>query len=132
MNYRQARDAMFSIFNEVWQPRHAVWTDLPSDIPESGVWARVTLRHENGEQASLTGGIGTILYDNTGTLFIQVFTPIGQGSTENYDLCDMLVSAYRKANKETWFRNVRMQEVGSTGNFQQHNVLIDFTYTKAE
>lgn len=132
MKYREARDAMLKIFNDAWGDRHAVWTDLPSDIPSEGVWARPTLRHESGAQSSLGDSVGTILYDNGGTLFIQVFTPMGQGSGINYDLCQILVSAYRKAKGEEWYRNARMQEIGPDGAFLQHNVLVDFTYSDRE
>jgi len=134
MNYKQARDEILGVFNAAWAPRTAVWTDLPSDVPSGGVWARPTLRHDTGGQGSLAGDQGKIQYDNGGVLFIQVFTPIGQGSSENYDLSQMLVSAYRAyKHPNLWFRNVRMQEVTSSQSaFQQHNVMADFEYTNVE
>lgn len=133
MTYEEARDEILTVFHNAWGARKAVYTDIPSEIPTSGVWARPTLRHDSGGQGSLAGDQGKIQYDNGGVLFIQIFTPIGQGSNETYTLSQMLVSAYRAyKHPNLWFRNIRMQEVPSNGSFQQHNVMADFEYTNLE
>ncbi len=130
MNYEEARDLIFKVFNNVWNPAYPVrWPDQPGDIPGTETpWARVTLRHTNGQQASLSGEVGTKLYTNSGTLFIQVFTPIGGDMVDGYTLAQQVTNAYRDAKLDVWFRNTRMKEIGASGAFQQINVLTDFQY----
>lgn len=72
--------------------------------------------------------MGTKRYTQTGTLWVQVFAPVGDGMVTAYGLAQAVVNAYRTARGTVWYRNARMQEVGSSGAFEQINVLTDFTY----
>lgn len=133
MSYSEARDAMLKVFMDAWVPLGfpAVFTDVPGEVPTTQTtWARATLRHADGGQASLTGPInGCVRWNNEGTIWIQVFAPVGDGSSAAYDAAHVVAVAYQGArDQEVWFRNVRINEVGTRGAFEQINVLIDFTY----
>lgn len=93
-------------------------------------YVRPTLRHADGRQASLAGLKGMNKYRQLGTLWVGVFTPIGTGLSENYDLCHEFVKAFRKVSTEhcVFFRNHRIREVGASGSFYHINTLIDFEY----
>lgn len=132
MTADEARDVMFTVFKTAWDSteyaENVVYSDkagAPSDAP----WARVTLRHATGRQASLAGAMGAKKWTQTGTIWVQVFAPVGFGSASAYTLATLVVNAFRDAKGlSVWFRNPRMQEVGSSGAFEQINVLTDFTY----
>lgn len=132
MTYEEARDAIFGILKAVWDPTGypIVWTDVPGEKPPSEtVWARATIRHATGRQASLAGENGARRYEATGTVFVQVFAPIGDGSTAGYRAAELVKNAYNAARDDNiWFRDTRMIEVGASGAFEQFNVLSTFSY----
>lgn len=132
MTFDEARDEMLAVFHAAWGPLGypVVWTDLPEDVPQAEtVWARVTVRHATGRQASLAGEQGARRWNRTGTLFVQVFAPVGDGSTAVYAAAQVVADAYQAARGlGVWFRNTRINEVGASGAFEQINVLTDFSY----
>lgn len=132
MTADQARDEMLAVFKAAWDATAAAsnvgYPDKPFNPPSNAAWARVSLRHANGRQSSLAGAMGTKRYTQTGTLWMQVFAPVGDGMVTAYGLAQAVANAYRTARGTVWYRNTRMQEVGSSGAFEQINVLTDFTY----
>lgn len=131
MNFREARDYINKVFKDVWPLAYPVrWTDVPGDTPTGNtVWARVIIRHADGRQSSLADDTGQKRWLREGTVFIQVFAPVGDGSAAGYDAAQLVVNAYQAAKHcNVWFRNVRMNEVGNSGSFEQINVLATFSY----
>lgn len=132
MSPNEARDEMLAIFKIIWddQGYTAVYTDVAGSPPvASKPWARPTIKHALGGQASLSSDVGTQIYTQVGTLFIQVFAPAGDGGTEANRLAQLLLVAYSIARGgSVWYRNQRLKNIGSDGAFENVNVLIDFTY----
>lgn len=132
MTPEQAVDAIFDIFKAAWDPTGfpAVYSDKEGEIPASEtVWARATIKHATGNQSSLAGEVGTRRFTATGIVTVQVFAPVGDGSTECYKAALLVQSAYEDArHPNVWFRGVRIQEVGESGAFQQQNVTATFSY----
>lgn len=132
MTFEEARDEIFAIFKEVWDPTGytAVYNDVRSQVPASEiVWARVTLRHATAGAATLGHIGGKRVYNRSGTLFVQVFTPSGDGSTSGLRAAQKVVDAYQRVHGNVQFANARLNEIGSNGAFEQFNVLVDFSYT---
>lgn len=135
MTADEARDEMCAVARTAWlaasQPSGTMlFPDVPgSKPPEQRVpWARVTVRHATGRQSSFGNATARRKFTQTGTLWVQVFAPVGDGLVTAYALAQTVVNAYRTAHGTVWYRNARMQEVGSSGAFEQINVLTDFTY----
>ena len=130
MTPEQAIDAMCKVFLDAWGTDNpVVWSDFNARPPTQNVpWARVILRHADGRQSSLTGDVGTKRYDRSGVLLAQIFTPVGRGQTECYQLAKRVMNAFEDARLDVWFRNVRLNERGSSGSFNQIDVLTDFLY----
>lgn len=129
----EAKDIIFSIFKDAWDAAgfYVVWSDLPNAKPPSArVWARVTIRHATGRQTTLGGGSpGARQYTSEGTVFVQVFAPVGDGSTACDEAATVALEAYRNArNPKVWFRDVKMNEVGTSGSDEQINVTATFSY----
>lgn len=108
------------------------WTDVPATAPDgiSAVltpWARVTIQHNEVTQ-SLAGEAGTRRFGRHGTLFVQIFSPLGQGQSELYTLAQAVNNGFADARECVWFRNIRTREAKPSGAFEQINVLTDFTY----
>jgi hypothetical protein len=126
-----ARDEMLGVFNTAWTGTGfpVVWSDVPGSPPSAETpWARVTLRHVDGAQRTLSDAAGSRSYTATGTIWVQLFIPIGQGLTQAYPLAKTVLDAYRSANGLVWYRNARLKELPDDGAFSRINCLIDFSY----
>lgn len=134
MSPDEARDEMLAVFKAAWDttavPNNVVYSDVAGSKPfGDAAWARVSIRHATGGQSSLIGDVGQKRHTETGTLWVQVFAPAGDGSVTAYSLATMVRNAYRAVRGSTvWYRNHRLQEAGSSGAFEQVNVLVDFNY----
>jgi len=130
MNAIEARDIIFGFFKDVWDPREAVYGDIPGKIPPSeSTWARVSIKHVIGGQSSLSGESGTRRFTNQGTVFFQIFAPVGDGSTACYTAAQEVLDAFREAqHPDVWFRDAKLVEVGADGAFNQINVSVTFSY----
>ena len=130
MTTQEAIDAMCKVFLDVWGTDNPiVWSDFNArPATQNTPWARVILRHVDGRQSSLAGGLGTQRYDSSGVLTAQIFTPVGRGQTECHSLATKVQNAFRDAKLDVWFRNVRLNERGASGSFNQIDVRMDFIY----
>jgi len=138
--FLQARDDMMKIVTDAWvaaNPTYPlVYDDMPTDgPPETKLpWARLTLRHNRGEQETLTNAIGQRLFGRDGLLTVQIFTPRGEGLTRAYQLAKVVADALegKSTPNGVWFRAVRIREVGPDGGWFQLNVTADFEYNEAK
>ena len=137
--YREAKNDILELFKDAWDPTGYVaqYTNVaeekaPPDVDEP--WARATVGFTNGDARSIGGISGKARYENTGTLTIQIFTPVGDGGVRAYDLGQQLVDAYRGASTENGvtFTSVGMREAGVDGSWFQVNVTATFTYDRVQ
>jgi len=134
----EARDEMFAVFRTAWlgDPASAsvpvMWPDVAAQKPPtSGAWARVTVQHNTGRQATLSNGVGQRRFRRTGVVTVQVFAPTGDGQEFSDQLATIAKNAFEGVTTSpgrVMFRDVRLREVGQDGNFYQVNVLADFEY----
>jgi hypothetical protein len=130
MTDEQAEDVIFGIFKDAWDPRPAVYDDVPGNIPTSeSIWARASIRPATGRQSSLQGEQGNRKFTTEGTVMVQVFAPVGDGSTACKLAAQEVRDAFRDArNSGVWFRDARVNKVGASGAFTQFNVLVTYSY----
>lgn len=140
--YTEARDDILTLFKNAWEGNLSsasfpiAYQNQPFTPPKTkdsngdpNSWCRITVIHATGQQISLRGPSGQ-RFQRNGTVFIQIFTPFGIGTT----LVDILANIASKAfeGKATpngvWFRNTRVNEIGQDGDWFQTNVLTDFEY----
>ncbi len=109
-----------------------LWDDTDGDPPTDVAtpWLRFTAKHATGGNASLGGAAGKKRRHRGGILAVQVFTKPGDGRSTADALVAIIQQAYESGStgNGVWYRNVRFQEVGLSGGFQQTNVLADFEY----
>lgn len=100
-------------------------------VPSTKPWLRVGVRHTNGTQASLGSINGKRRQEQSGVLFIQMFTPLGDGQKLADPLGDAILDAYRTGGATpsgVQFRSARRAEVGKDGAWFLTNCLVDFEY----
>lgn len=132
MTPQEAVDEMFATIKTVAAAQSVtmLWPDVPGDPPTdaSAVWARPTVAHANGGQGSLTGGLGTTMYDADGVLWIQLFAPIGDGKVKGYAVAQEFLNALRRYSGSVWLRRQRLEEGGQDGAFNRFDIKADFEY----
>lgn len=130
----QANIDVLTIFKTAWDATGfpALYENVPGEPPKTQTpWARIVLRHSGGGQGSLSGALGQQRWDRNGVLIVQVFVPNGEGLSQAYSLAKIVLDAYEGVSsplRGVWFRNARINEVGSDGEWFQVNVLVDFVY----
>ena len=136
-DYQEARDSIFEILKQGWATTGfpILWPDVVADIPTTRApWARVLLKHSLGYQATLSGSTGQQRFSREGFIIVQIFTPNGEGSTRGYTLSKVVSNIFEGKSTENgiWFRNIRVNEVGSDSNWFQINVICDFIYDEVK
>jgi len=127
MTIQQARDEISALFHAAWSPRAVIWDGLVGKPPSGRTpWARFTMRHFEGGSAS----ISSKHFRREGTIFIQLFVPVGDGLSAMDPLTKIAMDAYEGQSTAggAWFRDVRCREIGPDGDWYQVNVLVDFEY----
>lgn len=133
----QARNEIMATFKAAWEADAAsqllpvLYDDVAQKIPDAGAWVRITARYTASAQSTLSGETGARRWRRYGVVFVQIFTPTGEGLTLNEELVMIAMRAFEGVTTtpgRVTFRNVRPNEVGQEGAWFQTNVLADFEH----
>ena len=137
--------------NEIYAVLETAWLANPTSAPIPRIWEGVTsdsnnqdgdlqrhqgyirsrVQHSTGGQSTLSNVNNRRTFENTGFITVQVFTKVGNNLSLNGNLVDIVKTAYETTQatpSNIWFRNVRSNEIGTTGIWYQTNVIADFVY----
>ncbi len=136
LTFKEATDDMNAIMKTVSDAEAFVvhWANRKTPrATTDGAFVEFMIRHAGGQQDTL-GGIGSRSFIRVGTAVARVFTQTGKGLSSAYDLAKSIVDAYEGVHSPNgvWFRNVRIQEMGTDGNFFELQVLIEFEYNETK
>ena len=135
LTYEQARGETFEAFRDAWTGggfalSNVAWPDLEFTIPAGNVpWARVSFDIVTSGQDGF--GIGTRKFRRSGLLAVQLFTPLGGGSTDAMNLAKIVTDAFegQRTAGGVWFRSISgPTSVGASGGFNQTNLAVAFEY----
>lgn len=140
-----ARDLMASIFSVAWlaydwpslglaMPPSIEWQGRGGDSePDSSLpYARWAATHSAMPQASLADADGDVKFNSQGIITVQCKAPLSSG--QGFEVAERMAIIARNAyrSKELpdciWFRNARIQEVGSDAGWFLFNAFIEFDY----
>lgn len=132
----QARDEIQGLINTALAgathpPDQIVWPGVPADKPAADqVWVRVTLQHTDGGQSALGRAEGARRYTYHGLVWIEIYTPMGDGLSADDDLAIVLLAALRAARTTNGaiLRNASAREAGPDGGWSKTVVQADFEY----
>lgn len=145
LTYEEARDYILDKFKAAWDanartvnggqtPAVEYQNVEPSKSPLADgnkAWARVTVRHNSGEQRSM-GEPGARVFTRRGLVTVQIFVPAGkQGLVLADRLGKVAADAFEGEETSTgnvWFRNVAYREVGVDNGWFQVNATAEFEY----
>lgn len=134
LTYEQAVDDMMAMLKAAWDPTgHKMFYESVDADRETDntAFAMALIRHASGQQQTL-GAAGGRTFVRRGIIIVQIFTRIGNGLRESYQLAKVVADGFEGESSENgvWFRNVRINEIGKDGMFIQTNVNIEFEYTE--
>jgi hypothetical protein len=95
---------------------------------ELAPWARLTLRTASRNQRTL-GGPGGRIYTTDGILFVEIYTPTGDGHQQAYELATIVRDAYEIVNDSSyhvWYRSINISEQGSEGLWSRLNITVEW------
>jgi hypothetical protein len=140
---QEAVDEILERFNSVWNStgHPVVWQDVPiepelqkmidgADGVEITPYARVTVRSNRRRQVTM-GQQGARKFEGNGVLFVEIFTPTGDGLVNTRELAGLVSDAFETPNLSsfhTWYGEVRTQENGSEGLWSRITVTAEWTY----
>jgi hypothetical protein len=111
------------------KPRATGEEPIPPIDPQRA-WIRVRLRHTSGKQVTLANDIGSRRFRRYGLLMVQVMSPTGTGLVSPHSHAILINDALEgmATPHDVLIRNVRINEVGSDGQWFQTNVFADIEY----
>jgi hypothetical protein len=140
---QEAVDEILERFNSVWDDtgHPVVWQDVPitsalqkmidgADGVELTPYARVTVRSNRRRQVTI-GQQGNRKFEGNGVLFVEIFTPTGDGLVTTRALATLVSDAFETPNLSShhvWYQEVRTQENGSEGLWSRITVTAEWTY----
>jgi hypothetical protein len=134
-------------FNTAWGTTGfpVSFTDVPltpalSDMiqGENGVeltpWARCTIRTAQRKQETFgaNGNSGRIWLE-LGAVFIEIYSPTGQGLEQAYELAEIVKNAFEGVSEDTniFYRDFCIVEAGAEGVFSHLNVTGQWEYRES-
>lgn len=141
VNMTQARRELFQVLANAMTPAvlasisgaviHYDGRDAPQKDPTKN-YVESYVRPAVESQQTLANHEGKRRWGNRGTLFILCFGALstGKGLENAETLATIAKLAYSGKSTDNciWFRNARIQYLGSSGGWYQINVLVDYEY----
>lgn len=135
LTYTEARDEIMAKLKAAFDsvPISSVhYPDMAFTIPSGSVaWARVTYDVLGSNQASFSDGSTGRKWRRNGIIGIQLFYPLGGGSTDAWDAAKVVADAFEGKTTPggVWFREILgPNAIGPSGGFSQVNMTIAFNY----
>ena len=105
MGYASERAAIEGRWAAAWNGRTpTAYEGHAFTHPTETAWARLTIRNGEARQASI-GSPGSNVHRHAGVIFIEIFTPGGQGTQAARALADEALAVFRNAH----FGNIACQ-----------------------
>ena len=135
LTYAEANDEMLAVvksaFDSLSGSPNIYWESVAGDrATNDEPFFQVFLRHRTGGQAGFPSATGAAMYRREGDITIQCFHPIGRGLSSAYADAKVFSDAFegKSTSGGIWFRNVRINEIGRDGQFNQLNLIVEFVY----
>ncbi len=137
----EARNEIHQAYQTVWDAGSAAlnggaipptsYDAVAFDTPTAATWARIRVRHEQGEQVTL-GPPAQRRFNKTGTVIVSIFTPVSTSldTSKAEALAILAKSAFegKTTPSQVWFRDVTINEIGVEESWFQVDVIATFNY----
>lgn len=100
--------------------------------PAEDRWVRITIKHDDGGQASLAGADGKRRWRRTGHVYVQCFAPLAKGGlTVSSAMACAVRDAFQQSRSTpggVWFRNANADDIGADRHWYNSNAETEFNY----
>lgn len=127
----QARDEMIKLVDDALGSTITLYDGFKGEKPTTQVpYARITVRHNDGGQSTISRLAGKSRYERVGTLYVNLFAPPADGLRAIDPLTKTVLDAIegKTTPRGIWFTKVRVRELGVVEGWYQVNVLANFSY----
>ena len=137
-NYSDANEAFAQRFSDIWSPTGFPFeleneSFTPPNADAGTPWARMVVRHQDGMIDSL-GRVGNRRFDRLGALFVQVFTPLQEGTRRTKQLAQLVSDGFEGSSipgTTICFNDTIAREGGVSDDvWYMTTVEINFRYTE--
>jgi hypothetical protein len=93
-------------------------------------WMRVSVQHNSGGQASLSGALGKKRWRREGEIFVQCFNPLSKGgSPVAVEMACVIRDAFEATGTGgVWYREAKINDVGTDRAWYHVNASSHFQY----
>jgi len=127
-----AENTILQAFLTAWGSTSLVALENQEDTPpaDGSPWVRISVQHNDGEQASLGGDSGNRFFRASGFVFVQVFVLKGTGKKVLNQNSYTALKVFDSNIGGIWFRNGRVVSVPipKEEKWAQQNVVVEFLY----
>ncbi|HEX2554238.1 MAG TPA: phage tail terminator-like protein [Microvirga sp.] len=97
MGYASEREAIEGRWETSWNNRtRTAYEGHSFDPPKNAAWCRLTIRNGEARRVS-TGSPGSNLHRHVGVIFVEIYTPGGQGTQAARVLADHALAVFQGA-----------------------------------
>lgn len=145
LTLQETYDEILTRFKDAWDdasggPFEVAWPDVPltpllqqyitgeiEDTTDLQPWARVTIRPNVRDQRTL-GSDGNRLWTRNGILFVEIFTPTGDGMVLSNTLCELVQNAFEGISSphSVWYPQTRINVNGIEGLWSRNTVTVEW------
>lgn len=135
LTFSQANDELLATvkaaYDSISGDKEIYWESVAGDrATDNRRFFQVFVRHRTGQNAGFPSASGSSKYRRDGDVTIQCFHTVGYGLSDSYVDAKVFADAFegKSTSGGIWFRNVRINEVGRDGQFNQLNLIAEFVY----
>ena len=123
------RKLVYNKFITDWADETPFTLDNESFDDPNSSWVRLVVRNRISGQDTL-GPTSLRKFLRSGSIFVQVFTPVKRGTSEGDRLAKRVRDIFEgvRLGPESWVNEVDIREVGPGTKWYQHNVEASLTY----
>ncbi len=109
---------------------YTIYDDTAKQVPTTPIkWARISVKHANGQRASLGRADSKSKNTQSGFLFIEIFTPRDNGLQDSDTISAAFADSLRNfSDGDIWVNEVSEIEMGEDGFWFRSDVIASFEY----
>lgn len=128
-DYTTAWLSIADYFKTAWGGAVPLFLDDDAATPDTNTWARLNIRHTDGEQATM-GAPGSNRFRRFGIVTVQIFQKQGSYGIAGRELAENALAIFAGIeNDAITYYNGSVREIGNDGRgWYQINVITEFRY----
>lgn len=127
MSFEALRESVETRLADNYSTTPVAYANVPFTPPTAQPWVRLTINTGLGAVAGHSGdGFGLTIFD-LGLVSVQVFTPDGEGTKNNWEIVDEIIPIYENTRFDGILVNAAtVNQAGTNNGWYQTNITLPF------